>query len=206
MILRGGYSKNAGNPAAHGIRMMGRNFSVIGQITLALIALIAMAAQARANSKLEYAVKATFAYKFVPFVSWPPGENSAPAFTFCIAGHDQISEVLPLVAKDQSIGTKPIAVKGLAQDADPQGCDALYIAAPETQDAQRILMAAEGKPILTITDGGTPDAHGIIAFRVINGHVRFDIDLDLATLGGLQISSKLLSLAHTVLLPPGKEE
>ncbi len=50
---------------------------------------------------------------------------------------------------------------------------------------------------MTVTDSN-PAAHGIISFVIVANHVRFDIDEAAAEAAGIQISSKLLGLAHAV--------
>jgi hypothetical protein len=148
------------------------------------------------DASLEDAVKATYLYKFAPFVAWPPSALAKPgAFTLCIAGADEVTKLVPQAAAGQQVNGRSIDVRHLADGDSPQDCQILYIASPAT--AAPLLIAARGKPTLTVTDGGSPD-HGIIQFTVVNHHVRFDIDAGLAAEDGLSISSKLLSLANAV--------
>jgi len=53
--------------------------------------------------------------------------------------------------------------------------------------------------VLTITDGvADPAARGMINFVIVDNRVRFEIDAGGARRAGLDISSKLLSLAVSV--------
>ncbi len=58
----------------------------------------------------------------------------------------------------------------------------------------------KGAPILTVTDSSMrgPGSKGVIDFVIKDNRVRFDIDDQAAAKNGLNISSKLLSLAVAV--------
>ena len=168
------------------------------EVVLALAALVLSAsAHAAEWDTLEYAVKATFVYKFAPFVTWPADVRKDGAFPICASGSDRVAPLIPAAVRGQEVDGGPINVRQIKSPDEIQGCAILYIAAPDSSNARDLLAATRGKPILTITDAGG-DAHGIIDFRVVDGHVRFDIDENLAAEGGLTISSKLLSLASAV--------
>jgi YfiR/HmsC-like len=173
--------------------------AVLGGTRAALLLLVAlvMSGAARAdNASLEYAVKAAYVYKFAPFITWPatafPQANSP--INLCISGSDEVTKLLPQVAAGQQVNGRPLVVHALADGADPQSCQILYVAASPA--APQTLAAAAGKPVLTVVDGSA--AHGIVRFTVAQHHVRFDIDNGMATQDGLAISSKLLSLANAV--------
>lgn len=147
---------------------------------------------------LEYAIKATFVYKFAPFVTWPQPAHDSVAFPICVSGSDHVTPLIATAVRNQQIDGKPIAVRQAASADDLAGCAILYAASAGARASHHMLAAARTKPILTITDNGNSNEHGIINFRVIGGHVRFDIDQGLAAEAGLTISSKLLNLASAV--------
>ncbi len=165
-------------------------------IPLAVFAFVS-AARAGGPETLEYAVKATFVYKFAPFVTWPGAGLGQGPFPICVSGDDNVAPLIASAVRGQQIDRRPIAVRQVTSEDGLEGCAILYDGAPGTRAGRRLLEAARGKPILTITDGGD-GPHGIIAFHILDGRVRFDIDQGLAADAGLDISSKLLSLAHSV--------
>lgn len=170
-----------------------RAAAVLSSVACAL--LFAISAAPAENPSLEYAVKATYLYKFAPFVTWPASEPQKATFDLCLSGSDDVTKLEPDVAAGQSVNGKPLAVRVLAAGENPNGCQILYVAASPA--APQMLDAVRNKPVLTITDASLPD-HGIIGFTVVQHHVRFDIDNSLAANAGLSISSKLLSLANAV--------
>jgi hypothetical protein len=142
---------------------------------------------------LEDAIKATFVYKFVPFVTWPSSQLAD--FNVCTEGDDRVAELLAQTASSQNIDGRVVSVRTLVAGQPTDDCRILYIATTVPADA--VLDSTHGKAVLTITQAGGPN-HGIIQFVTIDHHVRFDIDTKLAADDGLTISSKLLVLAHTV--------
>jgi YfiR/HmsC-like len=166
---------------------------------LAVLALAVPVAAAPAES-LEYAVKATFLYKFAGFVEWPAAvfESASSPVTICVLGTDPVALLIDHAAAGQQIGERTFMVQHLQTLAGVSSCRILYVAtnvpAAEAQNTMR------GMPILTVTDsGGTAaSARSIVTFVVQDNRVRFDIDDAAAAENGLTISSKLLSLARVV--------
>ncbi len=167
---------------------------------LAIAALLLGAPAGRAADRsLEYAVKATFLYKFAPFVQWPPSafDQSGAPFVLCIVGNDPFGDSVEKAIASQRIGDHPIVLRRLATMDAKAGCLLAFVAGSPTQTTAQALDAVRGAPTLTVTDSGdaTP---GIIQFVVIDGRVNFDIDTVAAAANHLTISSKLLALAHGV--------
>jgi hypothetical protein len=159
--------------------------------------LLASATVGFAATSLEIAIKATFLYKFGPFVEWPAGafESPAAAFNLCVVGQDPFGATLDQAVANQKVAGHPIAVHRLAAPA-PR-CHIAFIGGDEAF-VVKALDAMRGSPVLTVTDAGAPNARGIIDFTIVGKHVRFDIDEEAAARNGLTISSKLLSLARSV--------
>lgn len=156
--------------------------------------LAAQPADARAPA-LETSIKATYLYKFAPFVTWPQSDSAKP-FTICVVGADPFGTVLDQVVAGQVYAQRPIQVARVDTVSRQSGCDIAYLGGSRAQTVDAALQALHGAPVLTVTDEGAPD--GMIAFRLADGHVRFRIDEEAVDTAGLTISSKLLSLALSV--------
>ncbi len=162
----------------------------------ALLALACSLAAPASGDSLEYTVKAAYLYKFAPFVQWPDTAFDGPAapFTVCIAGPDPFGASLEQATAGQRLGARPVVVRRLARTDKLSGCQILYVKDP--QSGGDSLARARGAPVLTVTDGSLSDSPaGVIAFLVVDAHVRFRIDEAAARQNGLAISSKLLSLS-----------
>jgi len=167
-----------------------------------LVAFIALAglfglAAARAQSSLEYTVKAAYLAKFAPFIDWPADAFASPnaPLNICVLGSDPFGADLEKATAGQKDGDHPLAVRRMETLLPEAVCHILFIHDATLADAA--LDALRMRPVMTVTDSGM-HAHGIISFVVIDNHVRFDIDDDAARRVGLSISSKLLTLAHAV--------
>jgi hypothetical protein len=153
---------------------------------------------AKADASLEYAVKAAYLPKFIPFIHWPDTAFAAPgaAVTICVLGDDPFGPRLDQAMRGTA-GERPLELRRLTEP-NVEGCHLIFMpASTDGAVVQRTLSAARGRPVVTVTDSG-PGRHGIISFVIEANHVRFDIDDALAAQGGLTISSKLLGLARAV--------
>ncbi|HSB96618.1 MAG TPA: YfiR family protein [Spongiibacteraceae bacterium] len=176
-------------------------------IALGGLLAIPIAAAQESDNALEYAVKATYLYKFGPFVRWPDNAFAAPTspFTICLLGRDPFGEQLDRLVQGAQFGTRAIAVRRLDAGAPRADCQVLYINAPPATVANAIKQV-KGLPILTVTEVEHAAAPpGIINFVIQGNRVRFEVDNRAAAENTLVLSSKLLSLASSV-TPKATEE
>ena len=147
---------------------------------------------------LEYAVKAAYLTKFIPFIQWPDTAFASPAapITICVLGDDPFGVNLDKAASGARSGDRPIVVRRLSEP-DSATCQLLFVAGGDPAAAGAALDAMKGRAVITVTDTNAAP-RGVISFVVVGNRVRFDIDDSLAAQGGISISSKLLSLARTV--------
>jgi hypothetical protein len=178
-----------------------RNARLRGWAVAALLAVFAPLAPARAASGLETAVKATYLYKFAPFVEWPAAafEGAASPFYLCVQGEDPFGPVLDNAVAGQRIGQHPIVVRRMQRIEHGLACHILYVSGSRAQSAAEALRTVRGSGVLTVTDATRePGVKGDIHFILKDGRVRFEIDDVTASADGLVISSKLLNLALAV--------
>lgn len=142
------------------------------------------------------AVKATYLYKFLPFITWP---DPAQRFTLCVVGDDPFGAVLDKALSGQTQNGLPIGLRRMAALRPDSGCQVVFAAGSAAEPVAAILAGLRGKPVLSVTDGARdPASRGIVNFVVAENRVRFEIDERLAQEAGLGISSKLLGLAVMV--------
>lgn len=165
-----------------------------------LVLIATLPALAQVNP-LELAVKATYLYKFAPFVGWPQAIFTRPdqPVVLCVVGEDPFGATLDEAVAGQRIGERPITLRRLARADRQSGCHIMYMAGSAAQPVAAALDAVRGTPVLTFTDEarGSP-AKGIIHFVVRDDRVRFEIDEYAAAENGITISSKVLNLAISV--------
>ncbi|NJC40556.1 hypothetical protein GGQ87_000814 [Brevundimonas alba] len=155
----------------------------------------AASAQAPQQASLEYSVKANYLVRFAAFVEWPPRAFAAPQspVVICVAGRDPFRGALERAAQNQTAYGRPLTVRRPGDREAAAGCHILYVGQGGGG------MIPEGpRSILLVTDGAVQAERGMVHFVLSDDRVRFHIDLQAASRGGLSISSRLLNLALSV--------
>jgi hypothetical protein len=153
-----------------------------------------------ADRPLEYAVKATFLYKFAGFIDWPAGSfaSETSPFYLCVVGPDPFAGRIEEAVAGQTVGRHPIVLRELKKAEHGSPCHAMFISGSATQSVGQALAAVAGTPTLTVTDSALGPTAGIVHFVIVDDRVSFDIDDVAAARNRLTVSSKLLALARTV--------
>jgi len=149
----------------------------------------------------EYQVKAAFLYNFTKFADWPAiaFESANAPFVIGIAGDDPFGEDLDDVVRNESVRGHPLVVKRFRADDDFTGCHLLFISRSTKDRLDAVLKQVRSRPILTISDtGGFAERGVMVNLLLVQGSVKMEINRQAAEQTGLQISSKLLSLAQIV--------
>jgi hypothetical protein len=172
--------------------------------TIALV--LAALSPAGAQSATEYEIKAAFLYRFASFVEWPPEESEAPV-TICIAGDNPFGGALERVLHGKTLNGREFIVRALNGGGPPGDCRILFVSQSERKRLKPVLERYHGRRVLTVGDvPGFCETGGVVNFEVVNDRVQFEINPDAAGRAGLQLSSRLLSLARIVRDPgaPGR--
>jgi len=165
---------------------------------LALLLPLARPALAR-QATVEYEVKAAFVLNFSRYVEWPPPRQSPP-LRICMFRENPFGDRLEAVVSGERWAGGAIELR-LAQDEHTaRECHLLYVPAAETERFLAMAPHLATTPVLTVgetrpfLDGG-----GMIQLFIDANRVRFSINQRSALQAGLQISSRLLRLARTVI-------
>jgi hypothetical protein len=148
----------------------------------------------------EYALKAAFVSKFPHFAEWPDSAlANRNTIDVCVATPNPFGEALGELLEGERLGERALKLRSInGADALP-GCHVLFIPARPWVDRKTLLARAAALPILTVGDYGTfLDEGGIVKLLIIDGRVRFEVDLATAGRVGLRLSSQLLQLALNV--------
>ena len=153
---------------------------------------------AATNTANEYALKAAFLYKFASFVVWPDTNASEP-LCIGVVGEDPFGGALDEVVKGKSINGRPFEIRRLAPGQMPGKCQVLFISGSDKKKLPAVLDHVQGAAVLTVGDmPGFCENGGMIRLGLEDSRVRMEINPDAAEKAGLQLSSKLLSLARIV--------
>jgi hypothetical protein len=150
----------------------------------------------------EYEVKAAFLYHFAQFVEWPQEafkEASSP-LTYCTLGEDPFRGALDASLSGKTIGARPLQVRHLKPAQEIQGCHVLFIGEGEKKLLPAVLAMVKGSPLLIVGESERfARDGGMIGFCLEENKIRFEINLEAAERVKLKISSRLLTLAKTVI-------
>ena len=150
------------------------------------------------QSSAEYEVKAAFLYKFASFVEWPEALEREP-LGICVVGRDPFGIALERVVEGKTIGGREFAILRLRTWRAGAHCQIVFIAASEMGRLHLVLGQLQQDGILTVGDvPGFCESGGAINLNVVDSRVKLEINVDTTARSGLQVSSKLLSLARIV--------
>jgi len=156
-----------------------------------------LGAQSAPSTVDEYRVKAAFVFRFTQFVTWPQAAMAAsPTLDVCVLRPNPFGSELEQMVRGETIGGRGLRVREVPAAADAlAGCHALFVGASTTL-APDVMRAAAGRHILTVGESERfLHEGGIIALRVIDRRVRFEVDADNSRRAGLRIAAQLLNLA-----------
>lgn len=166
------------------------------------MAVAVLAPMAVLGDSLEDAVKATYLYKLVPFVTWPEDARwpAGDPVNLCVVGSSSFAVVLKRAVQEQHDRNQTFAVlQPLPEAAGSSGCHVLFATSSDQRVVASALWAVRGLPVFTVTEEGDgATSKGMLHFVISGGRVRFEIDDRVAATSGLDISSKLLNLATVV--------
>jgi len=148
----------------------------------------------------ESSLKAAFIYNFARFTEWPQDALPPTAtFTACVLGDQPIRDALERIVKGRQFEGRAIVVSQVQLDGKFRSCHLLYMSGVTQAQVAPLIAALRGAPVLTISDiDEFASKGGIAQMFVENGKMRFDLNLGIARVARLTLSSKLLVLAAHV--------
>lgn len=157
---------------------------------------------ALSGEEVEYPAKLAFLFNFTKFIEWPPGSYRSPSapLVICIAGHDPFSLVTENELRTRTVSGHPIEIRTLRPTDTLSGCSMVFIPVTDRDHADNVLRGLRGSSTLTVGEiEGFAARGGIINLTVKRSRLHFEINQLAAERAGFKISSKLFSLADTVI-------
>ncbi len=167
---------------------------------LALLAGSSVRAVSQTARSDEDRVKAAVVSKITQFVDWPSAALAGrKSIDVCVAEPDRFGSDLAELAAGERVKERDLSVRIVRTRRDLENCQLLFVPGRDRGGRHPLLESAKSLPILTVGDYPTfMDDGGIVQLRMVDGRVRFDINLVAARQAGIQVSSQLLRLAVTV--------
>jgi hypothetical protein len=152
------------------------------------------------HDEAEYALKAAFVSKFPHFAEWPDSAiANRSTIDLCVAKPNPFGDALGALVAGERLAERPLRLRYI-DDADSlPSCHVLFVPTRPSVDRKALLTRAAALPILTVGDYDSfLDEGGIVKLLLIDGRVRFEVDVASAGRAGLHLSSQLLQLALSV--------
>jgi hypothetical protein len=173
-----------------------RRLALVG----AFLGALAGAPEVRAADE-AYAIKAGFLYNFAQFIEWPAeafaGKNGP--LVLALYGENPFGADIFLLTRKQVRG-RPIQVRVLAPGAPvPADCHMLFVPASQRDQAEGLIAALRGRPVVLVgEERDFARRGGLLNFFIRGQRVGFEVNIQAARSNRLEVSSRLLKLAHIV--------
>jgi len=167
------------------------------------LCLLGAKVQAQPTALREYDVKAAFLYNVAKYTDWPPEAFSVPSGPIIIGvlGEDPFGEVLDRITHERVINGHPIVVLRARGIAELRNAHLVFISPSESPHVAQDCAAIEKFHVLTIGDTAQSAPFTAVNFGFENDKIVFSVDLNRAAQAGVNLSSKLLRLAKSVVRP-----
>ena len=175
--------------------------NMFSRLTTMALAGVLLSACASAQDLEEYQVKAAFLYNFAKFVEWPADAFRTPKdpIVICVLGHNPFGRSLEEVIRGKSIEGRSLELRQVNQAQEANACHILFVSASDSKQFRTLANSLKSSGVLSVGDvQGFASRGGVVNFKMEDGRVRFEVNVDVAEHEQLHISSKLLSLAQIV--------
>ncbi|HXJ39060.1 MAG TPA: YfiR family protein, partial [Bryobacteraceae bacterium] len=175
--------------------------SAVGKIGIRMLQGMVLTLTAFAQPVHEYHVKAAFLFNFARFVEWPPQtfKSETTPWHICILGRDPFGDALSEATAGRVVLGRPFALIGISDTSHAGDCQILFVSSSERRHLRSTLAELSTAGILTVGESeGFAAQGGIVNFKVEDGKVRLEINIEAAGQAHLRISSKVLNLAYIV--------
>ena len=149
---------------------------------------------------LESRVKAAALFRFLGYVEWPPSTRPGRDFyVIGVVGAPDVADELDAMATGRRINERGVAVRRIKPGDAFDDVDEVFVASTEAAQIRTIAGRLRGRPVLLVTQAEDGLARGgMVNFRIVDDHLRFEVALDNAEEAGLHLSSRMLSVAIQV--------
>lgn len=163
---------------------------------LCLVAGAAAGTYAATSEMAEYQLKAAYLYNFATFTEWP--ESGSDTLSLCIYGSDPFGGYIDAF-QGKSVNGRALQIERVSSVDNLGDCQAVFIAREVIGNLPRVLETLEGAPVLMVADSPAAAAAGVTMNMLMEQNkVGFEVNLDAARRGGLNVSFQLLRLARKV--------
>ena len=149
----------------------------------------------------EYLLKAGYIEKFTHFIEWPEETTDKDStFLIKVMGENKFGATLDEIFSKVTVKNKKVRIAYISTISDIKDCMILILSASvKSEQAEKILSYATGKPILIISENkGYGEKGSMINMLVLDNYIRYEINPNALKKSGLVASSLLLNSATII--------
>ena len=160
----------------------------------------AVAIPVRAQSSLEYNVKAALLLNFARFIEWPDRAFTSPGapIEICVFAPSPFGSALDRALAGETVASRTVSAHEVRSSTDSARCHMLFV--PHGSESRAAALIHHGGPH-TVTVGESQrfaELGGAVTLVVEGGRVRFHVNLKPVEDRGIRISARMLTLASRV--------
>ena len=169
-------------------------------LALAVLSPAWLCAQDEGAAVLERRVKAALLYRFINYVDWPESAFPQPdsPFTIGVVGADALATELTDFAAGRKVLNRRLAVRRIRATDELKNIQLLFVGRADAAQLAGIARAAHPNALIVTESDNALKQGAVINFVIADGQVRFEVSLESARRRNLRLSSRLLSVAHSV--------
>lgn len=168
-------------------------------VTLAIWHVVASSAEDSVGAP-EQQIKAAYILNFARYASWPAAvlADARAPLVVCMMG--QGSDDIARQLQSRAAGSHPLELRAITRFEEAGPCHALYISPSERPRQAALLARLRDQAVLTIGDSASFLADGgMINLILVEGNVRFEVNLVAAKQSGMSLNPRVLALAERVI-------
>lgn len=146
-------------------------------------------------------IQAAFLVRFSSYAKWPGEAFSGPdePLVVGIIGRDPFGSTVDKIARSFTANSRDVEVRRFKDSASLHQSHILFIPSSEIERMNEITTVLSGRSVLLVGNSpGFLEQSGIINFVMVGNKIRFNISRTNCRKAGLEISSKLLRVAHEI--------
>jgi hypothetical protein len=143
-------------------------------------------------------VKAAFLYNFAGFVTWPAESAADKAIVIGVMGDEEVEAELRKNVDARPHPGRAVSVRSVASINDITGVHVLFLGPRQSYRLPLLVTALKQRPVLLVTEADDALDRGSMINFVTAERVQFEISMSAAARAGLQLSSRLLSVAMRI--------
>lgn len=159
-------------------------------VAFALVLGLSMSNQIKAQATMTQ-VESLYIYNFIKNIQW---NNVSDKYIVGVFSNKETYEGINKVLSVRKFNGKSIVLKKLDSPTQASECHVVFVDQSSSSMVKKIVVAADTKNTLIVSERGQLNNGAGIAFVLVNSKLQFKINQDVCKAAGLQISASLLSL------------